>query len=107
MTFPVNVPAVTIWEKTVIDRAPAYVRHVTGAAYWQDCRGQNNGRDAEDNVFIAIPAMSVSYMPKKDDRILPGEVEGASPPGDALTVMQVKNFLYAAQMMQHVEVTAK
>ena len=103
-----NKPACTIWEKTTVNRAPAYVRHVTGAVYWQDCRAQSEARTTENNVFIAIPAGSVSgYMPKLDDRILPGNVDENSPPKDALTVMQVKDFLYGSPMMQHIEVTAK
>ena len=106
-----NKPACTIWEKTTVNHAPAYVRHVTGAVYWQDCRGQTVGSDArnpDDNVFIAIPAGAENgYMPKKDDRILPGDAESASPPGEALTIMQVKDFLYGSKMMQHIEVTAK
>lgn len=107
-----NQPACTIWEKATVNHAPAYVRHVTGAVYWQDCRGQQVGagdaRSPEDNVFVAIQPGSLSgFMPKKDDRILPGDVAGTSPPSEALTIMQVKDFLYAAPMMQHVEITAK
>lgn len=103
-----NQPACTIWEKTTVNHAPAYVRHETGPVYWQDCRGQNEARTTENNVFIAIPAGSVNgYMPKLDDRIMPGAVADASPPKDALTVMQVKDFLYGSPMMQHIEVTAK
>ena len=103
-----NKEACTIWEKTTVNHAPAYVRHVTGAVYWQDCRGEDEARTPENNVFIAIPVGSIlGYMPKTDDRILPGDVDSTSPPAEALTVMQVKDFLYAAPMMQHIEITAK
>lgn len=107
-----NKPACTIWEKTVVNHAPAYIRHETGAVYWQDTRGQSvlsgDARSPADSVFLAIPADSVGdYIPKKDDRVLPGSVQDASPPKTALTVMQVKDFLYAAPMMQHLEVTAE
>ena len=103
-----NKPACTIWEKTTVNHAPAYVRHVTGAVYWQDCRGEDEARTPENNVFIAIPVGSIlGYVPKNDDRILSGDVDSTSPPAEALTVMQVKDFLYAAPMMQHIEITAK
>lgn len=103
-----NQPACTIWEKTTVNRATAYVRHVTGAVYWQDCRAQNEVRTTENHVFIAIPANSINgYIPQSDDRIVSGIVTGNSPPKDALTVMQVKHFLYGPQKMQHIEVTAK
>lgn len=95
-----------------MNRAPAYVRHETGAVYWQDCRGQTvssgDARSPEDNVFCAIPVGSISdYVPKKDDRILPDSVADLSPPKDALTVMQVKDFRYGAAHMQHIEVKAE
>lgn len=107
-----NKPACTIWEKTTVNHAPVYVRHVLGAVYWQDTRGQtvsgSDPRSPEDNVFCAIPVGSISdYSPKKDDRILPGEVADTSPPHESLTVMKVKDFRYGSQMMQHIEVTAK
>lgn len=108
MQFPTNIPSVTIWEKTVIDRAPAYIRHELGAAYWEDTRGQSeHGREPDDHVFLAIHADNVTYLPKKEDRVLMGSVESDTPPGDALTVMQVKDFRYGSTMMQHIEVTLR
>ena len=107
-----NKPACTIWEKTTVDHTPTYIRHETGACYWQDTRGQDtmdsDARSPEDNVFLAIHASALTgYIPKKDDRILPGSVPDASPPKDALTVMQVKDFLYGSARMQHIEVILK
>lgn len=107
-----NKPACTIWEKTVVNHAPAYIRHELGACYWQDTRGQSvqagDARSPADSVFLAIPADSVGdYIPKKDDRVLPGSVPDASPPKTAITVMQVKDFRYGSAMMQHLEVTAE
>lgn len=95
-----------------MDHAPAYVRHVTGAVYWQDTRGQTAGsgdaRSPDDNVFCAIPVGSIlDYVPKKDDRIMPDPVADLTPPKDALTIMQIKDFRYGATFMQHIEVTAK
>jgi hypothetical protein len=108
MQFPTNIPALTIWEVTLIDRAPAYIRHELGAAYWEDTRGQSeHGREPDDHVFLAIHADNVTYLPKKEDRVLPGSVDSAAPPRGALTVMQVKDFRYGSTMMQHVEVILK
>lgn len=107
-----NRSACTVWEKTIVNHAPAYVRHVTGAVYWQDTRGQTvsagDARSPDDSVFLAIHADQIGgYLPKKDDRILPDEVDAVSPPHDALTVMQVKDFRYGSHTMQHIEVTLK
>ena len=104
-----NKNACTIWEKTSVNHTPVYVRHETGAVYWQDCRGQKAGsgdaRSPDDSIFLAIPVGSISdYVPKKDDRILPDFVPDLNPPKDALTVMQVKDFRYGAAYMQHIEV---
>ena len=103
-----NKPACTIWEKTTVNRAPAYIRHVTGAVYWQEIRGQSAQRTPANEAFIAIPENSINgYIPRPDDRIVPGIVTGNAPPENALTVMQIKDFLYGSQKMQHIEVTAK
>ena len=109
MTFPTNVPALTVWEKDISGRAPTFVRHEYGPGYWQDCRGESPARDPDDNTFAAIPATSIldSYIPRKDDRVLPGSIGDVSPPAAAMTITQVKNFLYGSAMMQHVEITAK
>lgn len=112
MTFPTNIPAVTVWEKTLVNRAPAYIRHELGACYWEDNRRQSvqadDVRKPDDSIFLAVPVGSITdYVPKKDDRVMPGNISDAAPPSAALTVMQVKNFLYASAMMQHLEVTAK
>ena len=50
-----NTPAVTVWEKTIVNRAAFYVRHQTGAAYWEETQGQTVGgiaRDADNNVLV-------------------------------------------------------
>lgn len=112
MIFPTNIDGLTVWEKTAVDRAPAYVRHTFGVSYWEDTRGQtvtaSDGRSPADTCFIAVPATSIGdYLPKKDDKIISGIVADEVPPSDALTVMQVKNFLYGSPKMQHIEVNAK
>lgn len=110
MKFPVNVNAVTIWEKTIIDRAPAYIRHELGESYWQETQAQETSGTAhnpDDNIFLAVPAASVTYLPKKDDRAVSGLCEDSSPPKTALTVMQVKDFRYLLPDMMHIEVILK
>jgi hypothetical protein len=109
MTFPTNIPSVTIWEKTVVDRAAAYIRHETGAAYWQDNRGQTQGREEDDSIFLAIHADAITdgYIPKADDRILSGSVTGDVPPRNAYTVGNVKDLRFGSYMMQHIEVILK
>ena len=112
MIFPTNISALTVWEKTVIDRAPAYVRHEFGASYWEDVRGQaviaTDARSPDDLCFIAIPVGSIGdYLPKKDDKIIAGTVTDEQPPKNALTVTKVKNYLYFSAMMQHLEVNAE
>ncbi len=109
MTFPTNIPAVTIWEKTVVNRAAAYIRHETGAAYWQDNRGQTQGHDEDDSIFLAIHASAVTdgYIPKVNDRVLPGSVPDEQPPQTAYTVGNVKDLRFGSAMMQHIEVILK
>ena len=105
-----NKPACTIWEKTVINRAPAYIRHVMGPVYWEDTNGETvNGitRNPDDKILCIIHAPLVTYMPKRDDRILPGEVDEQSPPGTALTVSAVKDFRYGTADVQHIEITGR
>lgn len=110
MKFPVNVETVTIWEKTVIDRAPAYLRHEIGPAYWQEIQLQELdgiSRNPDNSVFLAVPADAVTYLPKKDDRVVSGSCPDSSPPKTALTVMQVKDFRYLLPKMMHIEVILK
>ena len=106
-----NTPAVTVWEKTIVNRAAFYVRHQTGAAYWEETQGQTVGgmaRDADNNVLVIIHASCIGeYIPKPGDRIANGISESAQPPSDALTVTAVKRFLYGPSAGQHIEVTAK
>lgn len=107
-----NRPACTVWEKTVVDHAPVYIRHELGKVYWEDVRGQTNGgsdpRQPSDGCFASIPELSLSgYHPKKDDRILPGSVADNSPPSGALTIMNVRDCLHGSAVVRHVEVKAQ
>ena len=105
-----NMAACTVWEKTVVNRAPVYVPHVMGPVYWEDTNGETvNGitRNPDDRILCIIPASNVDYMPKRDDKIECGMSEDASPAGTALTVTSVKDFRYGSDAVQHIEVTAK
>lgn len=106
-----NTPAVTIWEKTTVNHAAAYVRHQTGAACWEDTNGETVGgitRNPDDRVLIVVSAANLGdYMPKTDDRIMNGTVNDAQPPKTAMTVTSVKDFRYGSASVQHIEVTAK
>lgn len=106
-----NTPAITVWEKTVAAHAASYIRHQTGAAYWEETQGQTLGgmaRDPDNNVLVIIHAGCIGeYIPKPDDRIANGISESPQPQSDALTVTSVKRFLYGPAAGQHIEVTAK
>lgn len=106
-----NTTYCTVWERTVKDRTPIYIRHVTGAVYWENTDSQrvdDKNRKPNDSAFICVPAASIGeYQPKKDDRIMRGLCEEDSPPPDSLTVISVKDFLYSSPIMRHIEVTAE
>lgn len=106
-----NTDAVTVWEKTTINHAAAYIRHQTGAAYWEDTRGETvNGitRNPDDKALMIVSAANLgTYMPKADDRIMNGISAETQPPGSALTITSVKDFRYGTDNVKHVEVTAK
>jgi len=103
----------TVWEKAVKDRAPAYVRHEEGALYWENTSGQEistrtgTARTPDNSALVIIPAASVTYVPKKDDRIVSGICTDQSPPKTAMTVMQVKDFRYSSPKTAHIEVMAE
>lgn len=105
-----NQNACTIYEKTVQNRAPTYVRHTTGAVYWEETNAQQQSdasRKQSCSVFCSIPVASLTgYIPKPDDRIVCGSCEESQPPKNAYTVMGVKDLRYGSPAVQHVEVTA-
>lgn len=104
-----NKDGCTIYEKTIQNRAPTYIRHTTGAVYWEEtaAQQQSNTAKAENcSVLCCIPAASLTYLPKKDDRIVCGICEEEQPPKTAHTVMSVKDLRYGSPAVQHVEVNA-
>ena len=109
-----NTKACTIYEKTVRNRAPTYIRHIIRNIYCEITHGQlqeqsgaGTNRSPQNGVFCMIPAKSIlDYIPKKDDRIVCGLCEEEQPPQTAFTVMQVKDFRYGSKRVQHLEVSA-
>lgn len=101
----------TVWEKTILNRMPAYVRHVENALYWQDSQAQKisdgASRVSTDGILVIIPAESVTYLPKPDDRILSGIQEEEKPPQNAFTVMKVLDYRYSSPKTAHIEVYAE
>ena len=104
-----NRPGCTIYEKTVQNRSPTFIRHVTGAVYWEDKISQENGSDRkpENHAFISIPITSVNYSPKAGDKIFGTIIADEQPPASAMTIMSAENFCYGSPDVQHWEVTAK
>lgn len=104
-----NKEGCTIYEKTVQNRAPTYIRHVTGAVYAETISAQENGSDRtpDNGLFISIPVDSVTYVPKADDRIVCGIVDDEQPPTTAMTIMSVQDFRFGSPFIQHIEVKAK
>ena len=104
-----NKECCTIYEKTVQNRASTYIRHVTGAVYVESISTQENGSDRkpDNGLFISIPADSVTYVPKTDDRIVCGIIDDEQPPTTAMTIMSVQDFRFGSPFIQHIEVKAK
>ncbi len=105
-----NSEGCTVWEKAVKDHTPMYIRHQTGAVYCETTYAQaqsGTNREPECRLFLCIPAPSVTYVPKPDDRLLPCICTDEKPPSTAYTVTTVKDFRYGSANVQHLEVTAK
>lgn len=104
-----NRKGVTIYEKTVQNRAPTYIRHTTGAVYLEASSGQENGSDRkpDNGIFVSIPEASLSYVPKPDDRIVCDMIDDEQPPVTAMTVMSVQDYLHGSPFVQHIEVKIK
>lgn len=105
-----NTTVCTVWEETERNRSPTYVKHETGAVYWEDTHGQTSGknRSPDDKALILIHASELGgYLPKPDDRIIRGRSDSASPVPTALTVTSVLDLRYGSPAVQHIEITAK
>lgn len=104
-----NRPGCTIYERTIQDRAPVFVRRECGPVYWEDTYSQQDGSDRapQNSAFIVIPATSTDYCPKQGDKIVGEIIADENPPANAITVMTVKDFRYGSPKVQHIEVTAQ
>lgn len=104
-----NRPGCTIYEKTVRNRAPTYIRHETKDIFWEDTKSQESGsnRTPKNGAFVAIPISSIDYEPKTDDRIVGSIIEDEQPPSTAMTIMSVQDFRYGSPRNQHWEVLAE
>ena len=105
-----NREGCTLYEKTIHNRAPTFIRRELGAVYWEEKQEQNSGADRSprNEVFVSIPVTSVKgYIPQKDDRIVGEIISDEQPPNTAMTIMSVSDFLYGSPSAQHIEVIAK
>ena len=102
-----NCEGCTIYEKTTVNRAPAYIRHTTADIFWQPSDGQTGSKDRQEqrSVFVSIPETSTTYLPKKDDRVVRGILDAETPPHNAFTVMNVKDLRYGSKRVRHIELT--
>ena len=104
-----NRPGCTIYEKTVQNRAPTYIRHEVGAVYWEETLIEGDGKDRSprNDVLINIPEASSNYMPKTDDRICPEIIPDLTPPSGALTIYSVSDRRYGSSRVRHIELKAR
>lgn len=104
-----NRKGCTIYEKTVRNREPTYIRHTTGAVYLETSSGQESGSDRkpDNGIFISIPETSLSYVPKPDDRIVCDMIDDEQPPVTAMTIMSVDDRRYGSSFVRYIEMKAK
>ncbi len=104
-----NRKGCTIYEKTVQNRSPTYIRHETGEIYWEETTAQKDGSDRspQNEAFVSIPAASIDYEPKSGDRIVGSIIADLQPPANAMTIMSAENFCYGSPAVQHWELNAK
>lgn len=104
-----NKSGCTVYEKTVHNRAPTFIRHETGAVYWEDAKSQESGSDRtpQNSVFVSVPVDNIDFVPKVGDKIVCGIIPDLQPPATAMTIMSIEDFRYGSRSVQHWEVTAK
>ena len=104
-----NRPGCTIYEKTVQNRAPTYIRHEVRAVYWEETLIEGDGKDRSprNGVLINIPEASSDYMPKTDDRICPEVISDPVPPETAMTIYSVSDRRYGSSRVRHIELKAR
>ncbi len=104
-----NKNGCTVYEKTRKNRENTYIRHETGAVYWENSFGEKSGKDRvpENFALVIIPEKSVDYLPKLDDKIVPEIIPDERPPANAMTILKVRDFRYVSANSSHIEVTAE
>lgn len=104
-----NRKGCTIYEKTLQNRAPTYIRHTTGEVYLESSSGQKNGSDRkpDNGIFVSIPETSLSYIPKRSDLIIDDIIDDEQPPVTAMTIISVKDHRYGSAAVRHIEVNAE
>lgn len=104
-----NKKGCTVYEKILKNHENIYVRHETGAVYWEDSFGEKSGKDRvpENSALVIIPEKSADYLPKADDKIIPEIISDERPPTTAMTIVKVRDFRYVSENSSHIEVTAE
>lgn len=104
-----NKNGCTVYEKTTKNRENTYIRHETGAVYWENTYGEKSGKDRvpENSALVIIPEKSADYLPKRDDKIVPEIIPDERPPASAMTILKVRDFRYVSANSSHIEVTAE
>lgn len=110
-----NRKGCTVYEKTVQNRSPTFVRHEIKNIYWEDTQSQelnsrqgNNYRTSKNEALIFIPEKSLTdYLPKVGDKIVGEIIPNEQPPDNTMTIMTVKNFRFGSPAVRHLEVTAE
>lgn len=110
-----NRKGCTVYEKTVQNRSPTFIRHEIKNIYWEDMQSQelngqrgNNYRTSENEALIFIPEISIQeYSPKVGDKIVGEIIPDDNPPDNSMTIMTVKNFRFGSPAVRHLEVTAQ
>lgn len=104
-----NRPGCTIYERTIQNRTPTFIRHEVGALYWEGTNEQEGGTDRapKNNAFVSIPASSIDYEPKAGDRIVGSVIADAQPPATAMTIAQADDYRFGSPAVQHWELIAK
>lgn len=100
----------TVWEKGIENRMEVYTPHVFGYVYCQKTTAQtvqNVSREPDDSFLFIIHEKEIPYLPKPDDKIKAGNCPETSPPNDALTVNEVRDFRFGSERVSHIEVIAK
>ncbi|MCQ2053396.1 MAG: hypothetical protein MJZ03_05635 [archaeon] len=104
-----NREGCTIYERTIQNRSPVFIRHETGRIYYEETRGQKEGKDREpeNKVLVIIPDGATEYIPKTGDKIVGEIIPDETPPVSAFTVFTAKDFRYGSAQGRHIEVNAR